>query len=182
MEEGKDNRKSKMRWRKSQKLRAAKAICERYATNKYTIESCCDSEGVPYRTFASWTSEGKRGYVAEVAAIYKKALDTKADRNRGELKELALSAFRRLISGEEFEEKSTVVRVNPSGDGQITEVKKTTKRIMPNPAAVIFGLKNLDPEHFKDKQDIEVTDNTYIEALKSLKEQYENEDGEGDTK
>lgn len=173
-----ETRNPKTRWRKSQKLRVAKAICDLYATNRYTIESCCKSEGVPYRTFASWFSEGQRGYVAEIAEIYKKTLDLKADTNRGELKELALTSFRRLISGEEFEEKSTVVRVNPNGTGTITDVKKTIKKIMPNPAAVIFALKNLDPAHFKDKQDIEVTDNTYIEALKSLKEQYKNEESE----
>lgn len=174
MEEGSDVRKSKSRWQKSKKLRLAQLICEKYATNKYTIESCCDSEGVPYRTFNSWTTKGKKGYVAEVEEFYKNALDKKSETNRGELKEIALSSFRRLISGEEYEEKSTIIRVDPSGEGgQIREVKKTIKKIMPNPASVIFALKNLDPEHFKDKQDINVSMDPFTELMKAAAESEE---------
>lgn len=140
---------------KNQKLKVAKAICDLYSTNKYTIESCCESEGVLYRTFNTWISEGQRGYVAEISELYKKALETKADNNRKELKELALTAFQRLLKGEETEEEKTTSIVGESGEQNVVKVEKTKKTIMPNPAAVIFGLKNLDSEHFKDKQDID---------------------------
>lgn len=86
------------------------------------------------------------------------------------------SALYRRALGYEYEEVSTEVRVNQDGVGTTTYVKKTKKQVPPDTTAQIFWLKNRKPDSWRDKQEVKVETNSYIEALKELAEQYEAED------
>lgn len=129
-----------------ERLEVATAICELYGTDQYTIESCCENEGIAVRTFTDWVNE-----VAEVAELYKKAKGEAQDAKRGRLKNKALTALERHLDVTESEEI-----IN---DGRTVTTK--TKKVLPNITAVIFTLKNTDPDNWKEKQDIDVNQKVY---------------------
>lgn len=87
----------------------------------------------------------------------------KAEREyeRWEMQDLlkdARKSLKTLINGEVFEERQTEFEQNPR-DPNKPRIRKQiirTKRILPNPTAVIFTLVNRDPENWKNKQDTDV--------------------------
>lgn len=130
----------------AERLAVASAICDLYATDQNTIESCCEFNGISYRTFHEWVSE-----VEEVEELYKKAKAEAVDAKRGRLKQKALTALERHLEVTESEE------IINDGKTITTKVKK----VLPNITAVIFTLKNTDPDNWKEKQDIDVNQKVY---------------------
>lgn len=139
-----------------EKVKVAGAICERYATDKYTIDSCCKKHGITHRTFRNWCVD-----VSEVSDLYLKAQQDAANIKKERLKEKALQGLEKLISGYKVTEETREQLVNQLGrislddEGQpIEKVKKVMKHVGPNPTAIIFTLTNRDPEEWKNSQNI----------------------------
>lgn len=88
--------------------------------------------------------------------------------------------FKRAI-GYDVEETTTEVKVGEDGSAQTTVVKKTKKHIAGDTTAQIFWLKNRKPEAWKDKQYVNVNNDEWIDALKSLTTSYKNDDKGGKT-
>lgn len=88
--------------------------------------------------------------------------------------------FRRAI-GYDVEETTTEVKVGEDGSAQTTVVKKTKKHIAGDTTAQIFWLKNRKPDTWRDKQDINVHNDEWVQGLKSLTDSYKNDEG-GETK
>ncbi len=151
---------------RTERIELGYAICDRYVEGIYTIESVCKSYGIPYRTFMCWASPSydkfieldkkqqkrvlKQGYVAEVAASYKKAKDNFRNENRRRLKEHAKIGLLRLVEGYEYEEVTTEIKMDKKGNATPVRIKKIKKYMPPNVMAVIFALKNTDPEIFSE--------------------------------
>lgn len=87
------------------------------------------------------------------------------------------SLYRRAI-GYDVEETTTEVKVGDDGTAQTTVVKKTKKHIVGDTTAQIFWLKNRKPESWRDKQDININNDEWVTALKSLTDSYK-DDSEG---
>lgn len=91
------------------------------------------------------------------------------------------SALYRRAIGYDVEETTTEVKVGEDGSAQTTVVKKTKKHIAGDTTAQIFWLKNRKPEAWKDKQDINVNNDEWVDALKSLTSSYKNDEKGGKT-
>ena len=132
-----------------------RAICDRifdlYRDGKFTIESCCKENGIAIRTLHNWIAAD-----AEIAHEYKKAKDESGKMGREWLREKALDSLQKLIAGFWIEEPETETETteikgkNGNVVQTITRTKTRTKKryIQPNPTAIIFTLKNRDPEHW----------------------------------
>lgn len=86
------------------------------------------------------------------------------------------SALYKRAIGYDIEETTTEVKTGEDGSGQTTVVKKTKKHVAGDTTAQIFWLKNRRPNEWKDKQDVNVTNDDWVDALKSLTGSYKNGD------
>ena len=75
-----------------------------------------------------------------------------------------------LINGTEYEEIKTEYEQNPNNPDapRIKKQSRTTKKILPNPTAVIFALSNRDPEHWKNRIDTDINAKVEQETKTSL--------------
>lgn len=86
------------------------------------------------------------------------------------------SALYKRAIGYDIEETTTEMKIGENGSVQTTVVKKTKKHVAGDTTAQIFWLKNRRPNEWKDKQDVNVTNDDWVDALKSLTSSYENGD------
>jgi len=134
-----------------EKRQIAARIFELYQDGKFTIESCCKECGIAPRTLSNWCLDD-----AEIAAGYKKAKEESGKMGREWLREKALDSLQKLITGFWIEEPETETETTEIKNRHgvvtqtITRTKSRTKKryIQPNPTAIIFTLKNRDPEHW----------------------------------
>ena len=77
------------------------------------------------------------------------------------------SALYKRAMGYEYEETTTEVVVDKDGNGTTTFVRKTKKQIAPDTTAQIFWLKNRQSARWKDRHDMDVTVNPFLELMKS---------------
>jgi hypothetical protein len=145
----------------SRKIGLSRKICELYKQGN-TIESSCTACGIIYNTFQSWaqpklsqedieSGNYRRGFVQEVHDIYKRATDIKIENFHAAMKNASDKSLLRLISGEEYEEVTTEVRVDANGETKPVSIRKTTKLRLPLATAVIFVKKQLEPEVWGEK-------------------------------
>ena len=135
---------------KEEKVEIAKKICNLYSTDMYTIAECVENQGISVKTFNNWKND-----FTEVTELYKKCQEKKRSVRMTELKKRALTGLEKLITEREIEDKYTTVKMDDQGEPELTEVKTTKRKLQPNPTAVIFALKNLDPKHFRESQFVE---------------------------
>jgi len=147
-----------------ERLRIAHAILSVYATGKYTMESCCESQGISDRTFRDWL-----GKYSELAELYEEYKVSMLEINKQELRKLAEKSLEKLVKGGEYEESVTVVTMD-KGKPVVKEVRKTKKIVQPNTAAVLFTLTNLDPKQWRNTQLIEgkLNINAQVKAVEGL--------------
>lgn len=127
-----------------------KAICDKYALGGYTIDSCCESEGIDYHTFNNWFKSN-----SELSIMYKLAQKRHDDTYKRSLKLKCATALEKLVNGFSVEEvHQTGKPVFDKAGNQIgvqgIQVKKIKKHFAPNVTAVIFALKSIDPDTYKD--------------------------------
>lgn len=86
------------------------------------------------------------------------------------------NALFKRACGFEYEEVSTEVLVNKDGSGTTTFVKKTKKQVAPETAAAMAWLKNRRPDLWRDRQDVNLTnDSAFVDALKALNDSYKSD-------
>lgn len=133
-----------------EKLRIAKLICDNYATGQYTIDSCIDNQGISKVTFYNWVDEN-----LQIKQEYKEAAEKAKEIQRGQLKAICLNSLQKMITGFTVEETHTdgtpIIDKEGNETGfKIRNTKKIKKHVTPSVTAIIFALKALDPEQFKD--------------------------------
>lgn len=135
------------------------ADCRNGADNK----GLCVRLGIGLTTFKSILK--KHPEVVDLLREGKEEADMKVE-----------SALYKRAIGYDIEETTTEVRIGEDGSGQTTVVKKTKKHVAGDTTAQIFWLKNRRPNEWKDKQDVNVTNDDWVDALKSLTGSYKNGD------
>ncbi|MGB0880594.1 MAG: helix-turn-helix domain-containing protein [Polaribacter sp.] len=128
----------------AQKIEVAKSICEQYAKNEHTIESCCNHFGISDRTFYNWIHKNK-----EIKKMYEYAKKYANNIDRSELLAKAKSSLHKLVEGYTITEKKIIQRADSV---EVVEAKE--KHIPINSTAVFFTLVNLSDGEYKHKQDI----------------------------
>lgn len=148
----------------------AKKILAYYSSGAYTLESCCLHYGVPQRTFHYWAVN-----IASITKLYKESQDKVTKAHRQSLRVRAANALEKLITGfqtVEVHEDGEAIR-DEAGNVigiKVKNVKRVKKRVAPNVTAVIFTLKSLDPEVYKDNKPAEqLEEQTFLISGKEIK-------------
>lgn len=122
-------------------------ICALVETDNYTIPEICKYVGIVPSTYHKWLNEKE-----DFSDAIKKAKDNFDEIMKCEAKR----SLRKLIQGYEVDEVKTVYSENKEGKPRIKERTVTKKHYQPNTVAVIFALKNLDPDNWRDKQEVKM--------------------------
>ncbi len=169
-------RKARPRRGKAKNIELAEKICNKYAEGTNTIEGVCENYSVKYATFHSWITEGRKGYIQEVQALYKKAIEQCDANYDTELKNKAKESLLKKVSYVEIEETHTETKVGSDGKPISSSIKKVKKTLVPTDSAIIFSLTNKDPKNFQNshsiKGELEVTikdkwENATVEELEA---------------
>jgi hypothetical protein len=144
-------------------LEIVRKICDSYKTGEYTLESCCEKAGVPYRTYKDWwkryeanpdNRESKWYCLAEVAGLWEQAQKKNKKENESKLVKRAESLLEKIISGYEYEVNTTHFKrgLDVDGNATLTPVgyKIEKKFRQPSVRAIIFVLTKLKPEIYGD--------------------------------
>lgn len=164
--------KSQIKYTLEHKTKLTHAILSIYATGKYTLESCCEAQGITDRTFRDWLYKHP-----ELSILYEEYKITMREVSKEELRKLAEKSLEKLVKGGEFEESTTVLQMVKGKDGimkaEVKEVRKVKKVVQPNTAAVLFTLTNLDPKQWRNTQLIEgkITATLQAKALEKLNDE-----------
>ena len=100
---------------------------------------------------------------------YEAAKDSRREKFKGKLRELAETALEYHLKLQEFEEKKQSGKLDSkTGKVKVDKVEVTKKRKDPNPMLIRFTLENTDPENFKTKQVIQHEgENPFIALMKA---------------
>lgn len=120
-------------------------IC-RAIENGETNETAAKIGGIAVGTFCRWMDEN-----SEFKEAVKKAKAAFEDWQMNGILEDARKSLKTLICGQEYEEIKTEYENDKNGNPRIRKQTRVTKKILPNPTAVIFALCNRDPEHWQNR-------------------------------
>lgn len=120
-------------------------ICEAIK-NGETDATAAKMGGIVYGTFARWMNENK-----DFSNSVKKAREAFEEWQMNGILEDAKKSLKTLICGQEYEEIKTEYENDKNGNPRIRKQTRVTKKVLPNPTAVIFALCNRDPENWKNR-------------------------------
>lgn len=122
--------------------------------NGETNETAAKIGGIAVSTFCRWMDEKQ-----EFKDAVKRAKDAFEDWQLNGILEDARKSLKTLICGVEYEEIKTEYEQDPRNPGtpRIKKQTRITKKVLPNPTAVIFALCNRDPEHWQNRVTNDIT-------------------------
>ena len=85
-----------------------------------------------------------------------------------------MSLYKRAV-GYKITKKRTIVEAGAKGEQKPARIEICEEELAPDVTACIFWLKNRDPEHWKDKHDVDLSNDDWTNALKSLTDSYKQE-------
>ena len=139
-----------------------KRICDAIERGE-TNETAAKIGGIAVGTFFRWMDEK-----SEFKDAVKRAKAAFEDWQLNGILEDAKKSLKTLICGQEYEEIKTEYEDDKAGNPRIKKQTRITKKIMPNPTAVIFALCNRDPEHWQNRVSNEVSGKIETEAKSSV--------------
>lgn len=74
------------------------------------------------------------------------------------------SLYKRAL-GYSVKEKKVIVEMDSDGNQKPAKIETTEKQIAPDTTAQIFWLKNRDPKNWRDRQEVDVTVNPFLELM-----------------
>lgn len=131
---------------------AVQAICECLERGE-TRKAACAKAGIDVKTMERWLADN-----VDFVAVVKNAEDAYRNWEHNEILNSARKSLRILIEGTEYEETTVEYEQDPADPSKPRVRRQTTKtkKILPNPTAVIFALCNRDPENWKNRINQEV--------------------------
>lgn len=139
-----------------------KRICDAIERGE-TNETAAKIGGIAVGTFFRWMDEK-----SEFKDAVKRAKAAFEDWQLNGILEDAKKSLKTLICGQEYEEIKTEYEDDKAGNPRIKKQTRTTKKIMPNPTAVIFALCNRDPEHWQNRINADVNSKVTAETKTDL--------------
>lgn len=130
----------------NERIELAKKVCDLYSLGKYTIEGCCDECGVDYNTFMLWLQQ-----FSEIGDFYKKAKESSAKSIKERIREKAQTALERALTTYHVDESEVEEMFDKKNRLVSKKVRAKKKAVNPNVAAIIFALKNADPNNWSDQ-------------------------------
>lgn len=123
-----------------EKIQVSQKICDLYAANNFTLESCCKECGITEQTFHNWKNE-----ILEILDAYKKAKTKNNTNYKTQLREKAKTSMQKLIEGWEY--KKTTKEKKVVGAVEHVRITETTEIVLPNPTMIIFAMTNTNNEN-----------------------------------
>lgn len=136
-----------------EKIEVSQKICDLYAANNFTLESCCKEYGITEWTFHNWKNE-----ITEITEAYKKAKTRNSVNYKTQLREKAKTSMQKLIEGWEY--KKTTKEKKKVGDIEHIRITETTEVVLPNPTMIIFAMTNTNNAEIDDFLHRNTTDHT----------------------
>lgn len=143
---------------REEKIKIAEAVCQLYATDRFTLADCLKECGVnAHLTWFNWMSE-----ISEISELYSEAQARKALHYRTHLKERGLTMAEKLLCGyfvEALEHEGEAV-VDDEGrpiDGEFKMIRVKRRQIYIQPKVEVWKtiMFNMDPNNFRQGQDPE---------------------------
>ena len=128
-----------------------KRICDAIERGE-TNETAAKIGGIAVGTFFRWMDEK-----SEFKNAVKRAKAAFEDWQMNGILEDAKKSLKTLICGQEYEEVKTEYENDADSNPRIKKQTRVTKKILPNPTAVIFALCNRDPEHWQNRVNNELS-------------------------
>lgn len=141
---------NKLNFSKDDILKAAREVCDLYATDLYTVEECLKACGVKSTgTWAKW-----RHRYPEIEEMYQAAKEEKRRVYYENITERALTSLEKLVSGFEHKviEREGEQTEDPATGEKIIRTKKIKEKtiyVPPNPTTIFFVLQNRLPDKWK---------------------------------
>lgn len=151
-----------------QKSDLVNRVCELYESQNSTVESCCDTIGVSYRTFMLWLAQN-----AEFAERYKKSKEVQ-EKNYWEniIKPLQKKALQKHLEVEYAEDETDVVYqgVKAKDDFGNPIRQHSKKSVLPNPTVLIFSMKGTYKEMFAERTELTGPDGAPLFTISKAKQ------------
>jgi len=130
-------------------------------TNKHAAELA----GITEKTFYEWYNSK-----SEFCELVKKAKEEYQKWLHNDILADAERSLKVLINGTEYEEIKTEYEQNPNNPDapRIKKQSRTTKKILPNPTAVIFALCNRDPDNWQNRVQQDINGKIETETKQTL--------------
>ena len=119
--------------------------------------------GIHVATFCEWQNTKP-----EFAEAVKRAKAAFEDWQLNGILEDAKKSLKTLVCGQEYEEIKTEYENDRTGNPRIKKQTRITKKILPNPTAVIFALCNRDPEHWQNRVNTELSGKVETETKSNI--------------
>lgn len=128
------------------------------------LKDFCARFGISQETYFQWMKKDEYSECIKKAKEYFK----------GTLEQDIVQSLANAAKGYEYVQTQTEYK-DVGGQPRIVKQTKKNIRVEPNIGAGIFLLTNIAPERWKNrqKQEVEVTDNEWVGALKQLTNKYE---------
>lgn len=139
-----------------------KIICDALARGE-TQETAYKLAGIVADTYYRWLKE-----YSEFSESVKKAQAAFQDWQMNGILEDARKSLKTLICGQEYEEIKTEYENDKDGNPRIKKQIRITKKVLPNPTAVIFALCNRDPEHWQNRVNTELSGKVETETKSNV--------------
>lgn len=141
-----------------------KIICDAIERGE-TNETAAKLGGISIPTFYDWLDKN-----IEFSNAIKKSREAFEEWERSGILKDAVKSLKTLICGLEYEEVKTEYEQDPRNPGEPRIKKQTriTKKVLPNPTAVIFALCNRDPENWKNRVTNEIAGKLETESKSDI--------------
>lgn len=139
-----------------------KRICDAIERGE-TNETAAKIGGIHVATFCEWQNTKP-----EFAEAVKRAKAAFEDWQMNGILEDARKSLKTLVCGQEYEEIKTEYENDKTGNPRIKKQTRVTKKILPNPTAVIFALCNRDPEHWQNRVNNELSGKIETETKSNI--------------
>ncbi len=124
-----------------------------------TNETAAKIGGISVSTFCEWQATKP-----EFSEAIKRAKAAFEDWQMNGILADAKKSLKTLVCGQEYEEIKTEYENDKNGNPRIRKQTRVTKKVLPNPTAVIFALCNRDPEHWQNRVAQDITGKLETEA------------------
>lgn len=139
-----------------------KRICDAIERGE-TNETAAKIGGIHVSTFCEWQNSKP-----EFSEAVKRAKAAFEDWQMNGILEDARKSLKTLVCGQEYEEIKTEYENDKTGNPRIKKQTRVTKKILPNPTAVIFALCNRDPEHWQNRVNNELSGKIETETKSNI--------------
>ena len=136
------------------KIRVSEAVCELYALNKYSLDTCLKKYGI--KSFSTWY---KWLEIEEIEKLYKTACEIRLAQYKITLQEKGKTALEKWVDGFTVTEVKVKKGKNDKGNLVILEETKTTKHKQ-SIQATFYVLNNFDRSNFSKNPRIEKGEET----------------------